>query len=88
MDVQAELNKVLEEKKALGKALKKAEKEKEKALEWGLVRSLCTALFWSGAVSWSSVIWCTTSQADTLRQDNEFLCISILLYDLLAIFSM
>ncbi len=45
------------------------------------------ALFWSGAVSCSSAIWCTTSQADTLLQDNEFFSISILLYDSLAIFS-
>ncbi len=38
-------------------------------------------------VSWSSAIWCTTSRADTLLQDNEFLSISILLYDIFAIFS-
>ncbi len=38
-------------------------------------------------VSWSSAIWCITSQADTLLQDKEFFSISILLYDLFAIFS-
>ncbi len=42
--------------------------------------------FWSGVVSWSSAIWCTTSQADTLLQDNESFSISILLYDLFAFF--
>ncbi len=45
------------------------------------------ALFWSGAVNWSSAIWCTTSRADTQLQENEFLSISILFYDLFAIFS-
>ena len=52
----------------------------------GPVMKLCRT-FWSGAVSWSSVIWCTTSQADTLLQENEFFSISILIYDLSAIFS-
>ncbi len=38
-------------------------------------------------VSWSSAIWCTTSEADTLLRDDEFFSISILLYDLFVIFS-
>ncbi len=42
------------------------------------------ALFWSSAIGWSSAIWCTTSRADTLLQDNEFFSVSIILYDLLA----
>ncbi len=41
----------------------------------------------SGPGSWSSAIWSTTSRADTLLQDNEFLSISILLYDIFAFFS-
>ncbi len=37
----------------------------------GLVKKLA-ALFLSGAVSWSSAIQCTTSQADTRLQDKFF----------------
>ncbi len=36
-------------------------------------------------VSWSSTIWCTLSQADTLLQDNKLFIISITLYDLLVL---
>ncbi len=38
-------------------------------------------------LSGSSAILCTTSQANTRMQDNEFFSISILLNDLFAIFS-
>ncbi len=38
-------------------------------------------------LSGSSVILCTTSQANTRLQDNKFFSISILLNDLFAFFS-